>query len=146
MAEGSRVPCPLGLIDLAPTLCDYLGVRCPESFAGASLLADAPPGRYVVSEHFPSGHERRAIRNGRFKLIHRPDAEEPTYELYDLEGDPDETRNRTISTSLRRSSGGYGGRLFGIVNPSFPSVEVSTKPGRFRREAWLPLMGARGAR
>ena len=48
---------------------------------------------------------------------------------------------RTSSTSRRRNSGGYGAWLFGIVNPSSPSVGVSTKPGQLHAaiEAFLGL-------
>ena len=92
--ETCRVERPVGLIDLAPTVCDYLGVACPASFHGVSLLRDAPAAerRYVVSEHILKGHRRRAIRDGRFKLVHRPDRE-VDWLLYDLARDPGETHN-----------------------------------------------------
>jgi arylsulfatase A-like enzyme len=94
--QPGRVACPVSLIDLAPTVCDYLGVRCPRSFVGQSLLRDAAPApHYLVSELAVSGHARRAIRNARLKLIERPDADAPAARLalYDLRRDPDETRN-----------------------------------------------------
>lgn len=44
---------------------------------------------------------------------------------------------RTSCTSLRRSSGGYGGRLFGIRDSFLQSVKVSTKPGQLHYADWL---------
>ncbi len=37
-ADRYRVKTPIGLIDVMPTLCSYLDVRCPESIFGMSLL------------------------------------------------------------------------------------------------------------
>ena len=86
-----RDPRPVGLIDVAPTILDFLHIRRPPSFAGISLL-DLEQ-RPVLSE---SVYVRdafgwaplRVLRSGALKYI---DAPHP--ELYDLERDPGEARN-----------------------------------------------------
>jgi len=86
-----RDPRPVGLIDVAPTVLDFLHIPRPPSFAGISLLD--PQRRPVFSE---SVYVRdafgwaplRALRSGALKYI---DAPHP--ELYDLEHDPGEMRN-----------------------------------------------------
>ena len=82
---------PAGLIDVAPTILDFLGMRAPAQFAGLSLLGHAP--RPVYSETFYLNNAfgwspLRALRNGALKYI---DAPHP--ELYDLQRDPRELHN-----------------------------------------------------
>jgi choline-sulfatase len=88
---AARDPRPVGLIDVAPTVLDFLHVPRPASFAGNSLLD--PGQRPVFSE---SVYVRdafgwaalRALRSGVFKYI-----DAPRGELYDLEHDPQEAHN-----------------------------------------------------
>jgi choline-sulfatase len=89
---------PVGLIDVAPTILDYLRVPPPASFEGQSQLgalkseADGPP-RAVYSESLYA-HDAfswaplRALRLGKYKYIQAPKAE-----LYDLDADPREQVN-----------------------------------------------------
>ena len=94
--RGRRVAGPVSLVDLMPTLCELLRVRCLEDAQGESFRtvltgeAQALPdsrGAYIV------GTTRRgqfdALIRGDFKLILTPDGRE----LYDLEADPDERRD-----------------------------------------------------
>ncbi len=82
---------PVGLIDVAPTVLDWLKIPAPGSFQGRSLF-DAPD-RPVVSE---STYARdcfgwaplRTIRSGALKFI-----EAPKPELYNLDKDPGERVN-----------------------------------------------------
>jgi hypothetical protein len=82
---------PVGLIDFAPTVLDFLGIAIPPSFRGHSLLR--PGGAPPVSE---STYGRdcfgwaplRAIRSDGWKYV---DAPRP--ELFDLSKDPHEMRN-----------------------------------------------------
>ncbi len=89
---------PAGLIDVAPTILDFLRLPAPPTFAGRSLLkaldsaqAGSPPAVYSESDY---SHDAfgwaalRSLRAGRYKYI---DAPRP--ELYDLEADPRELRN-----------------------------------------------------
>ena len=89
--QPPRVDRPVGLIDVAPAILDFLHIPIPPSFAGTSLLDGKE--RMVYSE---SVHARdafgwaplRAMRSGAFKYIAAPHPE-----LYDLQHDPAEARN-----------------------------------------------------
>jgi arylsulfatase A-like enzyme len=89
---------PVGLIDVAPTILDYLRVPAPASFEGASQLGALKAGesaspRPVYSESIYA-HDAfrwaplRALRVGKYKYIQAPKAE-----LYDLDADPHELTN-----------------------------------------------------
>ena len=99
MPARGRVDCLVGLVDVFPTLCDYVGSPCPAAARGWSFLAteesaDATERRYLVTEGVMDEPERRAIRNRRFKLERRGAPGSEQYALYDLEADPGERRNR----------------------------------------------------
>lgn len=86
-----RVAEPVSLIDVAPTIVEYLKLPKPASFHGRSFL-DASP-RPVVSAsvyaHDSFGWAPlRSLRQGQLKYI-----DAPREELYDLAGDPGEKRN-----------------------------------------------------
>lgn len=89
---------PVGLIDVAPTILDYLRVPAPASFEGQSQLGALKAGesagpRAVYSESLYA-HDAfrwaplRALRVGKYKYIQAPKAE-----LYDLDADPREQVN-----------------------------------------------------
>lgn len=90
------------IIDLAPTFYDLAGVSYPKEYNGIksndlhgkSLLPVLIQGREEVERDEPLCWERagnRAIRQGKWKLeSHWPNY---TWELFDLEADPGETRN-----------------------------------------------------
>jgi choline-sulfatase len=89
---------PSGLIDVAPTILDFLHLPAPSSFVGKSQLGaieggDASDPRPVYSESLYA-HDAfrwaplRALRAGNYKLIDAPKAE-----LYNLEVDPHEQTN-----------------------------------------------------
>lgn len=95
---AARVGQPGGLIDVAPTILDFLKLAAPPSFEGKSLMAAArtnrDDGRAVYSESMYTRDAfhwapLRGIRVGALQYI---DAPKP--ELYDLLGDPDELHNR----------------------------------------------------
>ena len=112
-ADDRRVECPVGLIDVMPTLCTYLGVRCPDTMFGASFITRADdrapqhPRRYLVTEGVAKRPQHRAIRNRDYKLLweNGPRGDGQTkadpYSLYDVAKDPQErhdlrlTENRT---------------------------------------------------
>ena len=82
---------PAGLIDVAPTILDFLHIPAPAQFVGSSLLGHTQ--QQVYSETFYvynafGWSPLRALRNGGIKYI---DAPHP--ELYDLQGDPQEMHN-----------------------------------------------------
>ena len=91
-SRAARNSQPAGLIDVAPTILDYLHVNPPSSFAGRSLLAgggDEPVYSESVYAYDSFGWAPlRSIRQGAYKYI---DAPRP--ELYDLHDDHGELNN-----------------------------------------------------
>lgn len=91
---------PVGLIDVAPTVLDLVGLPVPVSFAGKSLRAAERKPVYAETYH---AHDSfgwaplRTLRQGRWKYI---DAPHP--EIYDLQTDPRELRN-SIALNGRRA-------------------------------------------
>ena len=90
---GARVDTPGGLVDVAPTVLDFLQVPGPGEFRGRSLIGRTGGPQAVFAE---SVYARdafgwaplRSLRMGALKYI---DAPKP--ELYDLAQDPGELRN-----------------------------------------------------
>lgn len=94
----ARVDATAGLIDLAPTILQYLGIPPPPQFQGRSLLdlllpdaSQAARGVYSESlyahNHFGAS-ALWSLRRGRYKFI-----EVPRREFYDLTEDAKETKN-----------------------------------------------------
>ena len=88
LQPGSRRDDLVSLIDLAPTLLDLVGAEALPGVDGRSLLAHDEPDRALFSESIRFGVEMRALRRGRYKLIHVPSKESQLY--YDLLSDPGE--------------------------------------------------------
>ena len=110
---GTRVSTPVSLVDVLPTVFDYLDLEVEGSVRGASVLplarraaeAGEPAGddaemrvvamRHNVKKYFKPYKRRRGdlnlvVRKGRWKAI--LNLEPDTVELYDLQTDPRETR------------------------------------------------------
>jgi choline-sulfatase len=88
----ARIGRPGGLIDVAPTILDFLGIPRPPSFAGENLLVESS-AHPVFSESVYTRDAFRwaplgSLRDGPYQWI---DAPKP--ELYDLRNDPAEQRN-----------------------------------------------------
>ena len=89
---------PAGLIDVAPTILDFLHLPAPASFVGKSQLGALKPGEAAASTGvyseslyaYDAFHwaPLRSLRQGRYKFIAAPRAE-----LYDLQADPGEHTN-----------------------------------------------------
>jgi choline-sulfatase len=100
---GARVETPVSLCDVAPTLCDWLGVAplplpaATPALAGRSLAplaagrAAPDPDRLVLAEEISYGPDLIAARRGPWKLIATRDGR--PLALFDLATDPDETRD-----------------------------------------------------
>ncbi len=97
-ALAVRVDEPVSLLDVAPTILQFVGVSRPPQFQGRSLLAllkqkSSSPVEEVYSEslyaytHFDAS-PLRSLRLGWYKYI-----EAPKPEFYDLARDPGETQN-----------------------------------------------------
>jgi arylsulfatase A-like enzyme len=92
------VRAPVGLIDVAPTILEYLHVPVPASFEGLSQLSTLKSGetagpRAVYSESLYAQDAfgwapLHALRAGKYKYTQAPKAE-----LYDLDSDPREQMN-----------------------------------------------------
>lgn len=94
----ARIDEPASLLDVAPTVLDFLGIPAPPQFQGHSLLRllhpHSPKSEPLYAESvYARDHlacsPLRSIRLGRYKYI-----EAPKPELYDLATDPGETQNR----------------------------------------------------
>lgn len=96
LPAGKRIEGNAGLIDLAPTLLEVLGIPAPASYRGRSLLprvvgADATPDRPVYSESLyhkledPRGVSRFLARDGRYR-----------YRLEELENGDTEIRSERL--------------------------------------------------
>jgi arylsulfatase len=92
---SETVDCPVGLIDVVPTLCSYLGLRCPEGLYGRSLLEGESLDPLVVSEGVIDRPRNRAVRDADHKLILQPHGgyDGTSDLLFDVRADPGETVN-----------------------------------------------------
>jgi choline-sulfatase len=91
-------------VDLLPTLCDFAGIEAPLGVVGASLrplleadgaVSGAEEGAVVPWRSFvgveTSGDKGRVIRSEKYKYVKY--VNDSVEMLYDMEGDPQETRN-----------------------------------------------------
>ncbi len=96
--RAGRVETPAGIIDIAPTILDRLGVPPPGSIQGESLLpllAGEPPPeeRFLLAELSPALY---ALRGDGVKLFHN--ALEDQTVVLDLNADPGETHRGEITS------------------------------------------------
>lgn len=130
----ARVDAPAGLIDVAPTIIEALGLAEPPSFQGKSLLELLPPGateaaRPVYSESvYARDNFRcaplRSLREGKYQCIVAPRPE-----LYDLQKDPDEKCNLAASESSTLQA--IENKLFDLYSryrPSEPAERPAVSP------------------
>jgi len=116
LPAGRRVRTQVGLVDVAPTLAELVGLPPLASIDGRSLAAAARGGaepdprplfgqRYLVSEATGWDHGvKSSVRTPRWKYIRAPEASD---ELYDLAADAGERRNLLaeqpeVAAGLRR--------------------------------------------
>lgn len=110
----------VSLVDVAPTILEWMGVPVPGSLPGRSLvtLAESPddPQRPVFSEYHAAGAESGAymIRQGKWKLIYYVGMEP---ELFDLENDPEERNDLVPGKKHSDIVGQLTATLRGMVDP-----------------------------
>lgn len=108
IVEGSGIPAgkeieePVSIMDLGPTVCDWVGAHQPPQIDGASLAPALEQGgtlaaRNIISEYVERTNDdnpvpARMLRTGKWKLICYADDKESDL-LFDLEADPSELHN-----------------------------------------------------
>lgn len=99
--HAARVAEPAGLIDVAPTVLDFLRIPAPAAFHGASLLHAAAHPVYSESVYARDAFQWAALRGLREGA--RMFIQAPKPELYNFSADPDEANNlfRADSTEAR---------------------------------------------
>lgn len=103
--SGTRNGALVDLIDLAPTIAEIFGVMgdggSDRQFEGRSLLpvVAGAPGKPAILSRTVWDRPRYALRDERFKFIY--DTRTGEEELYDLQDDPGETRNRAGAEPVR---------------------------------------------
>ena len=126
---------PGGLVDVAPTILDFLKLPAPPQFSGVSLLAPArsgkDDGRAVYSESlYPRDAFHwaalRGMREGAYQYI-----EAPKPELYDLAHDPAERHNLVAENAPLAQK--LRARLGDLLAEHAP--HASPGPRRFPRSA-----------
>ncbi|HKP57081.1 MAG TPA: sulfatase [Polyangiales bacterium] len=89
----------VGLVDIAPTILDAMGLPIPDTMYGRSFLpelrGEGPAAPRASVSQFMSGI--KTVASGRYKLIQRG-LDQPA--LYDLSADPHETRDLTAERPL----------------------------------------------
>jgi arylsulfatase A-like enzyme len=97
--QPARAPQVGGLMDVAPTILDFLHVPIPASFEGMSLLDGNNHAVYSESLHTHDSFgwsPLRSLRVDQYKYIDAPKAE-----LYNLEKDPSERTNLLLTDPNR---------------------------------------------
>jgi arylsulfatase A-like enzyme len=104
--RGRRVSAQVSLLDIAPTIVEYLGLSSPPSFQGRNLLPIEEIGNDIVwseTEHTLDGSHKLSMRRGSgrekliFSLLGRK-REDSIVELYDLPNDPVERTDLAATT------------------------------------------------
>jgi arylsulfatase A-like enzyme len=124
----------VGLIDVLPTLCDYLGLDCPKAMSGRSWLHASPERRWLAAEGVGGQPRHRAIRNAEWKLQWEPGAPPDgplanPYRLYHISLDPGEREDLAESNApeVRRALERLEPTLHGAV-AAFAAPARSTAP------------------
>ncbi|WP_034280894.1 sulfatase-like hydrolase/transferase [Advenella kashmirensis] len=123
-APGSTSPkvvnTHVSLVDVAPTILEWMGLPIPASLPGKSLLSVASQpddlDRAVFSEYHAAGAETGAymVRQGKWKLIYYVKMEP---ELFDLDNDPEELNNLAQDGNHDNIVARLTMELKGIVDP-----------------------------
>jgi choline-sulfatase len=138
VATGSRCNIPVGLLDMFPTLCEAAQCPVPDICDGESLLPLLKnSGRFtrdaIFSETVTLGQPEHAgcmIRTGPWKYCYYLDGSE---ELYHLEEDPQELRNRAGDVRHRQVQQALKQRVIEFWEPEQQLERYHSTP-KMRRE------------
>jgi arylsulfatase A-like enzyme len=119
---------PSQILDLVPTMLDVAGIVPGAEYRGSSLLGKIPPERAIFSE-MPG---KFALIRDDLKLIYHDDAS--GYKLFDLAGDPDETRDLVRDSEYGQRVKLMAGELSEIRKEDFLRGRVRQKKPRLSRE------------
>jgi arylsulfatase A-like enzyme len=125
-AGARRVPQPVSLIDILPTLLSGLDLPAPAGLEGRNLgplLRGAPVPDAPVFSVTAYLNQMTAVRQGNWKLVYTPSPPQPVagdpwsgfysthegFALFDIDADPGETRN------LYATDPAHGGRLWAVL-------------------------------
>lgn len=126
-------------IDIARTVLAAAGIPAPESFVGRDLVAEAqgklPEPRTDIFAQYQGTHQglysQRMLRDRRWKYIYNPVSRD---ELYDLETDPGELKNRAddpdCAEVLQQMRTRMGEWMASIKDPLSPPLYSWKKPGQ----------------
>lgn len=136
--QPARVTDPVGLIDVAPTVLDFLHLPMPPSFEGNSLLGSRT-GTAVYGE---SVHARdafgwaplRSLRVGQYKYV-----EAPRPELYNLQTDPHELASIYVKGSPKAAD--LRSQLMQLLARYAPKTPVSAHDTSPAARALLDSLG-----
>ena len=124
--HAARVAEPAGLIDVAPTILEFLRLPVPPSFEGTSLLG-THGAVYGESRH---AHDAfgwaplRSLRAGAYKYV-----EAPRPELYNLDADPREQHNLFVQGSPKATElQGQLAKLLARYAPKRPAAPGDQSP------------------
>lgn len=139
---GRRVDTPVSHVDAFPTILEGAGMKAPGGYPGVSLFdvaRGAKPERTVLSEYHGMGSSTGAfaVRVGKWKYVHY--AKYPP-QLFDLEKDPDETRDLAADPQYAEAREACRRKLYEICDPA----EVDRR-ARARQAELLALNGGREA-
>lgn len=143
-----------GSIDIARTVVAASGAEVPEGFAGEDLVRLAAEAEYRprdvgFSQYFgtESGlYSCRMIRDDRYKFVYHPVGS--CHELYDLQEDPGELRNRVGDPSLAEVRKRLMARLWEEMDAigdrlasKWTAVELCGTPGHAQEQGLGPYAG-----
>ncbi|MEG1295110.1 MAG: sulfatase-like hydrolase/transferase [Niameybacter sp.] len=94
MPQDKRIDSYVYLMDIYPTICEWMGIEIPESVESKSLVPLIRDEVETIREHLYFAFEDliRSVKYNGFKLIHYKNAPEHT-QLFNVVEDPDEIHN-----------------------------------------------------
>lgn len=134
--DGVRITDPVSQVDLYPTILAAMQVNVSEAPVGTRSLFDIIGGRSLARPILAQYHDAGSLsasfmlRRGRYKLLYHVAA---PAELYDLDSDPDETRDLTTDDGHVETHAALEVELRRLLDPE--AVDQAAKADQQRRLA-----------